>query len=272
FRRRNRLEPSPEGYFPVPKHRLTSQVTRARSGQGHFSQLTNISPSAEPLNLAGIFWKKEPSSVAPVANLSQPSSPDIMTQPPPVPHLTPQFCFSTGTLRDFLRLSRASIDDAITQNLNALVTPSRAGFDPSSTSQRTPRALSRQIDPQSCQNFKDQALFPTWHARAEVLHYCGVVATSPDPDDPEALLLQIEKAKDKERVVDERLDPYSGRFFPREPRTERLAMLIRQEKGVENIVRTRTWDMVKQRCGESADTWEEAFEGWRRRTGVKGDN
>lgn len=49
-------------------------------------------------------------------------------------------------------------------------------------------------------------------------------------------------------------------------------MLIRQEKGVENIVRTRTWDMVKQRCGESANTWEEALESWRQRTGVKGDN
>ncbi|GJC80549.1 caffeine-induced death protein 2 [Colletotrichum tofieldiae] len=194
-----------------------------------------------------------------------------MTQPPPQPHLTPQFCFSTGSLRDFLRLSRASIDDSITQNLNALVTPARAGFDPTSTAQRTPRAFPRQIDPQACQNFKDKALFPTWHARAEVLHYCGVVATSPDPDDPEALLRQIEEAKDKERVVDERLDPYSARFFPREPRTEQLAMLIRQEKGVENIVRTRTWGMVKQRCGESVDTWEEALESWRRRTGAKGD-
>ncbi|KZL77672.1 caffeine-induced death protein 2, partial [Colletotrichum tofieldiae] len=221
--------------------------------------------------LAGILWKKESSSVAAGAKPSNPLPSDIMTQPPPQPHLTPQFCFSTGSLRDFLRLSRASIDDSITQNLNALVTPARAGFDPTSTAQRTPRAFPRQIDPQACQNFKDKALFPTWHARAEVLHYCGVVATSPDPDDPEALLRQIEEAKDKERVVDERLDPYSARFFPREPRTEQLAMLIRQEKGVENIVRTRTWGMVKQRCGESVDTWEEALESWRRRTGAMGD-
>ncbi|KAG7146307.1 hypothetical protein HYQ46_004899 [Verticillium longisporum] len=49
-----------------------------------------------------------------------------MTQPQPRPRLTPQFCFSSGTLRDFLRLSRAGIDDSIGQNLNALVTPSRA--------------------------------------------------------------------------------------------------------------------------------------------------
>ncbi|KAM0286434.1 hypothetical protein ACHAQH_000860 [Verticillium albo-atrum] len=186
-----------------------------------------------------------------------------MAQPQPRPHLTPQFCFSSGTLRDFLRLSRAGIDDSIGQNLNALVTPSRAGFDPASTSQRTPRSFAKQIDPSSCQNFKVQVLFPSWQARAEVLHYCGVVATSPDPDDPEAMLREVEAAKNQERVVDERLDPYSGRFFPREPRTEKLALLIRQEKGVENIVRTRSWDMVKQRCGESADTWEEAFTAWK---------
>ncbi|KAG7102044.1 Caffeine-induced death protein 2 like [Verticillium longisporum] len=188
-----------------------------------------------------------------------------MTQPQPRPRLTPQFCFSSGTLRDFLRLSRAGIDDSIGQNLNALVTPSRAGFDPASTSQRTPRSFARQIDPHSCQRFKEQVLFPSWQARAEVLHYCGVVATSPDPDDPEAMLRQVEAAKNQERVVDERLDPYSGRFFPREPRTEKLALLIRQEKGVENIVRTRSWEMVKQRCGESADTWEEAFTTWKTR-------
>lgn len=152
------------------------------------------------------------------------------------------------------------------------MTPARAGFDPSSTGERTPRTFPRQIDPQACQNFKDKALFPAWHARSEVLHYCGVVATSPDPDDPEALLREVELARNKERVVDERLDPYSGRFFPQEPRTEKLAMLIRQEKGVENIVRTRTWDMVKQRCGESADTWEEALDGWRQRVAAKGDS
>lgn len=90
------------------------------------------------------------------------------------------------------------------------------------------------------------------------------MAASPDPDDPERTLRELENQKDHERVVDERLDPYSGRFFPREARTERLALLIRQERGVESIVRNRTWGLVKERCGDSVDNWEEALETWKK--------
>lgn len=106
-------------------------------------------------------------------------------------------------------------------------------------------------------------LFPSWQARTDVIQYCAGVATSPDPDDPEATLREIEAAKDKDRVVDERLDPYSGRFFPREARTEKLSLLLRQERGVESIVRTRTWETIRERCGDSAVSWEEAMSRWR---------
>ncbi|KAJ4181372.1 Hypothetical protein NCS54_00791200 [Fusarium falciforme] len=193
-----------------------------------------------------------------------------MTQPSTQPQLTPQFCFSYGTLRDFLRLSRSSIDDSITQSLNALVTPSRSGFDPSSTSQRSPRPISKQIDSQACSEFKDKVLFPSWEARAEVLSYCALVAASPDPDDPDRTLRELEKEKDRGRVVDERLDPYSGRFFPREARTERLASLVRQERGVENIVRHRTWEVIQQRCGgDPFGTWEDAISIWKKERSSK---
>lgn len=95
-----------------------------------------------------------------------------------------------------------------------------------------------------------------------MLRYCGIVATSPDPDDPEAAILELEKQRDRERIVDERLDPYSGRFFPREARTQSLALLMRQERAVENIVRSRTWDVIQARCGASAQTWEDAMSKW----------
>ncbi|UNI19222.1 hypothetical protein JDV02_005421 [Purpureocillium takamizusanense] len=185
-----------------------------------------------------------------------------MTQLPHPPTLSPQFCFSTGTLRDFLRLSRSSVDDSIAQHLNALVTPSRTGFDPRSTSQRAPPSASRDVDAQACQAFKEHVLFPSWQARAEVLNYCGIVATSPDPDDPDAALREVENQRERDRVVDERLDPYSGRFFPREPRTETLAMIVRQERGVESIVRSRTWDVVQQRCSAPLERWEDAVARW----------
>ncbi|KAI1383003.1 putative caffeine-induced death protein Cid2 [Hypoxylon trugodes] len=186
-----------------------------------------------------------------------------MTEPSVQPSLTPQFCFSTVALRDFLRISRSAIDDSITQNLNALVTPAKSGFDPTSTSVRIARASNRSIDPRACQAFKDKVLFPSWQARSDVLTYCAYVATSPDPDDPEVALRDAETEKSRERVVDERLDPYSGRYFPREPRTEQLANLLRQERSVETIVRSRTWDLVRERCGDNFSDAEAALNNWR---------
>ncbi|KAI9781545.1 MAG: hypothetical protein M1816_002260 [Peltula sp. TS41687] len=181
------------------------------------------------------------------------------------PQLTPQFCFDTTTLRDFLRLSRASIDDSITQHLNGLVTPARAGYDPSTSEQLTRPVRKRLVSPDACDSFKTAALFPSWEARSKVLQYCATVATSPDPDDPETPLREAESATARERIIDERLDPYSARYFPREARTEVLAGIIRNERGVEQIVRERTWRVVSERCGISGEKWEEAFERWHRR-------
>ena len=95
-----------------------------------------------------------------------------------------------------------------------------------------------------------------------MLNYCAVVAASPDPEDPEATLRDIESVKDQSRVIDERLDPYSARFSPREPRTERLAAVVRMERQVEEIVRRRSWDVVRQRCGQRTETWQDAMEAW----------
>ncbi|KAJ5086655.1 caffeine-induced death protein Cid2 [Penicillium alfredii] len=181
------------------------------------------------------------------------------------PALTPQFCFDERLLRDFLQLSRSTIDDSITQNLNALIRPSRRGFDPSSTAVRqTDSAGHKAIDPASCQGFKDNVLFPSWQTRSNVLNYCAGVATSPDPDDPDLILRETESARDRERVVNERLDPYSARFFPREARTESLANLVRNQRTVEEIIRARTWGLVAETCSGSSGTWEEALNSWRR--------
>ena len=118
---------------------------------------------------------------------------------------------------------------------------------------------------QSCQQFKDNVLFESWQARSDVLNYCAVIATSPDPDDPETVLRQAETAQDQERIVDERLDPYSGRFVPRETRTELLANLVRNERGVEKIIRERSWALVNERCGQPGEDGEEALNRWRRK-------
>jgi hypothetical protein len=106
--------------------------------------------------------------------------------------------------------------------------------------------------------------------RSDVLSYCAGVATSPDPSDPESLLREVENSEARERIVNERLDPYSGRYFPREPRTEALASLIRNERMVESIIRSRTWSLVGERCGSTGQSFEEAMDGWRRKSIEKG--
>ena len=101
--------------------------------------------------------------------------------------------------------------------------------------------------------------------RSDVLAYCASVATSPDPDDPDSLLRVVESERARERVVNERLDPYSGRYFPKEARTEALASLVRSERMVEEIVRRRTWEIVEERCPELRDQgWARALDEWRR--------
>lgn len=97
-----------------------------------------------------------------------------------------------------------------------------------------------------------------------MLNYCAAVATSPDPDDPDQLLREVEGAKAREHAVDERLDPYSARYVPREARTESLAALVRNERMVEEIIRTRSWGLVTERCAGSGGTWQDALDRWRR--------
>lgn len=229
--------------------------------------------------MAGIFWAtaksvKQSEEQAPQGQIYK----KTMSETPSRPNLTPQFCFNQRALQgrlerqrlqalaygrlDFLRLSRGMTDDSIIQNLDALVTPSTKPWDPATTSERQIRPVQRRpTDPQACQSFKDDVLFRSWQTRSDVLNYCAGVAL--DPSDPDLALKQVESAKGRERVVNERLDPYSGRFFPREARTEVLANLIRNERSVEGIIRSRTWSLVSERCGEPGSGWEEALNKWR---------
>ncbi|OAA53053.1 Caffeine-induced death protein 2 [Cordyceps fumosorosea ARSEF 2679] len=228
------------------------------------------------ITLAGIFWNRAASEPPIAAAQLQPVT---MTRPPATPQLSPQFCFSTSTLRgmlrtlepklnlmsaEFFRFSRSAVDDTISQNLNALVTPARGGFDPSSTSQRTSRKLGGDINVERCAIFLDKILFPAWDSRAQVFEYCAAVASSPDPDDPETALRELQRKQDSKRVVDERLDPYSGRFYPCESRTELLASTLRQERVIEDIVRHRTWEVIQDRCQEPPKDWQAAIDIWKK--------
>jgi len=169
-------------------------------------------------------------------------------------------------LADFLRLSRGSVDDSITQNLNALIAPGSIPFNPSSTTARqhpSPARAQRAVGSAACDGFKNNVLFPSWQMRSNVLNYCATVATSPDPFDPENVLREVENMHARDKIVNERLDPYSARYTPREARTESLAALIRNERMVEDIIRTRTWSIVGERCGMTGESFDQAFGRWR---------
>jgi len=185
----------------------------------------------------------------------------------PVPELSPSLCFNTSYLQDFLRISRAQLDDTINTSLNSLLTPSLTSpFDPLSTSDPSTNRRGKQTIPSNtCYDFTQQTIFPIWSARSKVLSYCSIVATSPDPDDPDGTVIAAQNMAQSHKVVNERLDPYSGRFFPKEPRTEMLGSLLRNENAVEGIVRDRTWRILNERCvglDPAQRGWQDAFTSW----------
>lgn len=159
-------------------------------------------------------------------------------------HITWQARATLTERAEFLRMSRASVDDSIIRNLNAQLS------SPSTTVDSSHAIVSdnRRVPISSCDSFQNRVLFPTWQARSDLLTYCAGVATSPDPDDPDHLLRMEEDHKAREQLVDERLDPYSARYFPRDSRTERLTQVVRNELLIENIVRDRTWGVIRDRC------------------------
>ena len=97
-----------------------------------------------------------------------------------------------------------------------------------------------------------------------MLDYCSRVAAGTEEDEDSAKRRE-EDEKAAKRVVDERLDPYSGRYFPRETRREVLEGVVRNEGVVEGIVRERSWRLVGERCeGFRGGNWEEEFGKWRK--------
>ncbi|KAI9728651.1 MAG: hypothetical protein M1828_002757 [Chrysothrix sp. TS-e1954] len=229
-------------------------------------------------------------------------------EPSSHPTLTPQFCLNTTALRDFLRLSRATVDDSISAHLNALLTPSRSNpFQPSTTSSRslatTPRT-GQNIPGGTCRQFKQSILFPGWQSRENVLQYCQTVADAPDGNptpnststasstplhhdssitDRTPIASMVDSPSgarttrnywNKEQVVDERTDPYSARNYDytREPQTQILNDVLTNERGVERIVRSRTWNVLGERClGREAEEryagWDSEWREWRMKQG-----
>lgn len=133
-------------------------------------------------------------------------------------------------------------------------------------------------------------MFPAWQGRDDVIRYCAGVADDAVAKDAEeaaqvaaqaaaaaaasGALVEGDVAPPTPPEITERFDPYIKRkqYALAEPQANLLASLMRNEKGVESIVRARSWDVLQARCGSGAVTastgetgWEAALEQWRRR-------
>jgi Caffeine-induced death protein 2 len=65
--------------------------------------------------------------------------------------------------------------------------------------------------------------------------------------------------------VSERLDPYARRKKEVWEKHDELKRVIRQERGVEAVIRMRTWDVVVRRCQLEGIVggWEEEMNRWK---------
>ncbi|BFZ64884.1 hypothetical protein YB2330_006037 [Saitoella coloradoensis] len=182
-------------------------------------------------------------------------------QPPAtasLPTLTPALCFHITYLKDFLRYSRASLDDTISAHLNAL--NKYPAFDPASTSsstRRPPRILSRAV----CYEFLNNTLLPKWNDRDRVYEYCADLAKQAELEEAAAKASIVPANKPRAR-----LDPYGARTLPVEE--SQLSRVIRFERNSDSIVRDRTWEVLGERCGFLwGRRWEDEMERWRKEKG-----
>ena len=151
---------------------------------------------------------------------------------------------------DFLRKSRQYSDDSIETHLNALL-PTRRLF-----STPTPTVL----EPPHCGDFIRTQLFPAWSARDSLLNYCSTLAEKPVAESNAPVTLRPTTTE-----ISERLDPYARRKKEVWEKHDELKRVIRQENGVEAVIRMRTWDVIVRRCQLEgiAGGWEDELARWK---------
>lgn len=134
-------------------------------------------------------------------------------------------CNDVTALKDFLRLSRHIVDDTITQNINNLVLPTK--FEPSSTKSRVP------VDKIDC-NELIHSVRQNWDVRANIIKSCMINTEPTIPHQPT-----------EDEIRARRLDPYSNRHHEEDTILQRTC---RQELATEEIIKERTWKVIRARC------------------------
>lgn len=138
--------------------------------------------------------------------------------------LTPSACYSSTTLRSFLRMSRRQSDDSLATALP------RTG---------------------SCAEYVSNTLFPAWYARDYVIEYCQKVADNQQL--PTEHALPESTTPSVQTHIDPRFDPYGARdetLVKSVPQDE-VRDWVHQERTIEEIVRDNSAQFLARKCGFS---------------------
>lgn len=188
---------------------------------------------------------------------------------------TRKLCYNFTFIKDFLRKSRGSLDDTISTQMNNLIV--RGKFDIQSLSK--PWYLQRPLQSENdtdldveafealankggrtrysapskvlCEQFA-QALLESWNQRSKMIQQCTEIAKA----DLEASSNSSLKSS-TEADTNQRLDPYSGRPVYSYNKAEELSRIMRTEAAVEDVIRDRTWRIVRESCGDLPEKWED---------------
>ncbi|KAK9241355.1 caffeine-induced death protein 2-domain-containing protein [Lipomyces kononenkoae] len=186
------------------------------------------------------------------------------------PALTPELCYSAESLRRFLLFSRSLTDDTISADLNSIPMLKESKTLGSGSSWTKPEREKVGSRRRICKGFIYSSVFESWKGRDEILEYCEKIA-----NDRKSEISAIAAKKPK---VDPRLDPYEARDLPTYTKEEEILSWVRVERGVEDIVRDRSWSIICERCidigadsvsgdttaiGDNGSGWKPAYRTWK---------
>lgn len=142
-----------------------------------------------------------------------------------MPLLTRELCFSSKQLRSFLKRSRLFSDDHLVERLNSAKN--------------------------SCDTVAKTILLPAWNERETVLRFCW--------EEAEKSRKIIDRSLSEESTKPEfdlRTNPYAEQDFEnlkleKYQAVTALENWVKNERGVEKIVRDRSMEIFSERCGKS---------------------
>ncbi|KAK9450505.1 caffeine-induced death protein 2 [Limtongia smithiae] len=186
------------------------------------------------------------------------------------PVLSAELCYSPQSLQRFLTLARALSDDSLSADLNSMPV---AAPRPQSTSAKLIPGWTKPprerigAEKRICGDYVPRSVFESWRTRDEILEYCTAVAAAA----AKSTTGPATPATSPPPRPDPRLDPYGARELPVVSREDEVMRWVGNERGVENIIRDRSWSIVCERCaeassgvaGDNGSGWRTVYDAWK---------